>query len=58
MALAGLRVIEFAGLAPVPYCGMILANFGASVLRIDKVNETHKVGLLFKCNFYFAECSK
>jgi alpha-methylacyl-CoA racemase len=36
-ALDGIRVIEMAGLAPVPYCGMILADFGADVLRVDRV---------------------
>lgn len=30
--LAGYRVIEFAGLAPVPFAGMILADFGADVV--------------------------
>jgi len=37
MALKGIRVVEFAGLAPAPFCGMILADFGAKVIRIDKV---------------------
>ncbi|XP_057216151.1 alpha-methylacyl-CoA racemase isoform X2 [Triplophysa rosa] len=36
MALAGLRVIELAGLAPAPFCGMILADFGARVIRVDR----------------------
>ncbi|XP_052796857.1 alpha-methylacyl-CoA racemase-like [Mya arenaria] len=36
MALKGMRVIEMAGLAPAPFCGMILADFGASVIRIDR----------------------
>ncbi|XP_060685204.1 alpha-methylacyl-CoA racemase [Hemiscyllium ocellatum] len=36
MALAGIRVIELAGLAPAPLCGMILADFGATVVRIDR----------------------
>lgn len=36
MALAGLRVIELAGLAPAPFCGMILADFGAKVIRVDR----------------------
>ncbi|XP_070495412.1 alpha-methylacyl-CoA racemase [Chironomus tepperi] len=36
MALKGFKVIEMAGLAPVPMCGMILADFGAQVTRIDK----------------------
>jgi len=37
MALKGLKVLEMAGLAPAPVCGMILADHGADVLRIDKV---------------------
>ena len=35
--LAGVRVIEFAGLAPVPYCGTILRQFGCDVVRIDRM---------------------
>ncbi|CAH1102350.1 unnamed protein product [Psylliodes chrysocephalus] len=38
MALKGLKVIEFSGLLPVPFCGMVLADFGANVIRIDKVD--------------------
>ncbi|KAG6041218.1 hypothetical protein E4U41_005501, partial [Claviceps citrina] len=34
--LTGIKVIEFAGLAPGPYAGMLLADAGASVLRIDR----------------------
>ncbi|ROT35257.1 isopenicillin n-CoA epimerase [Sodiomyces alkalinus F11] len=33
--LAGIRVVELAGLAPGPFCGLVLADYGASVLRID-----------------------
>ncbi|XP_061782946.1 alpha-methylacyl-CoA racemase isoform X2 [Nerophis lumbriciformis] len=36
MALAGIRVVELAGLAPAPFCGMILADFGAKVIRVDR----------------------
>lgn len=36
MALAGVRVIELAGLAPAPFCGMILSDFGAKVIRVDR----------------------
>ncbi|XP_048734819.2 alpha-methylacyl-CoA racemase-like isoform X2 [Ostrea edulis] len=39
MALHGVKVIEFAGLAPAPFCGMILSDFGAKVIRIDKPNS-------------------
>ena len=37
MALKGIRVVEMAGLAPAPFCGMVLADFGAKVIRIDRV---------------------
>lgn len=36
--LKGLLVIELAGLAPAPFAGMILSDFGATVLRVDKPN--------------------
>lgn len=34
--LDGIRVVELAGLAPVPFCGMVLADFGAEVVRVDR----------------------
>ncbi|MEB3031882.1 CaiB/BaiF CoA transferase family protein [[Mycobacterium] nativiensis] len=34
--LAGVRVVEMAGLAPVPFGGMLLADLGAEVVRIDR----------------------
>ena len=37
MALNGIKVIEFVGLAPGPFCGKVLQDFGAQVIRIDKV---------------------
>jgi len=37
MALRGIRVLEFAGLAPAPFCGLILSDFGATVVRVDRV---------------------
>ena len=33
--LDGIRVIEMAGLAPAPYAGMILADFGADVFKVE-----------------------
>ncbi|TFL03926.1 CoA-transferase family III [Pterulicium gracile] len=41
MALAGTRVVEFAGLAPGPFAGLILADNGASVIRIDRTVSPH-----------------
>lgn len=35
--LAGVRVIEFAGLGPGPFCGMMLADHGAEVIRVDRL---------------------
>jgi alpha-methylacyl-CoA racemase len=34
--LAGLKVVEFAGIGPGPLCGMLLADLGAQVIRIDR----------------------
>lgn len=34
--LAGLRIIEMAGIGPGPLCGMMFADMGAEVLRIDR----------------------
>ena len=34
--LAGLRVLELAGIGPAPFCAMMLADQGATVLRIDR----------------------
>lgn len=34
--LAGLRVLEFAGLAPAPFASLLLSDYGASILRIDR----------------------
>lgn len=37
--LDGIRVVEMAGLAPSPFCGMILADFGAEVLVVDRTSK-------------------
>jgi alpha-methylacyl-CoA racemase len=34
--LAGLRVLEFAAIGPVPWSAMLLADLGASVVRIER----------------------
>ncbi len=39
-ALAGVRVIEFAAIGPVPFCGMVLADMGAEVIRIERPAAT------------------
>jgi alpha-methylacyl-CoA racemase len=34
--LRGLRVVELAGIGPAPFCGMLLADLGADVVRVDR----------------------
>ncbi|WP_298232141.1 CaiB/BaiF CoA-transferase family protein [uncultured Azohydromonas sp.] len=34
--LAGLRIVEFAGLGPCPFAGMLLADMGADVIVIER----------------------
>ncbi len=34
--LAGVRVVELAGLGPAPFCAMLLADLGADVVRVDR----------------------
>ncbi|WP_011300668.1 CaiB/BaiF CoA transferase family protein [Cupriavidus necator] len=38
--LAGVRIIELAGIGPGPLAGMMLADMGAEVLRIERPGET------------------
>jgi len=38
--LQGLRVIELAAIGPVPMCGMLLADLGADVVRIDRLQAS------------------
>src|SRR5262245_18409639 len=34
--LSGLRVLEMTGLGPCPFAGMVLADMGADVVRVDR----------------------
>lgn len=36
--LSGIRVIELAGLGPAPFCGMVLSDLGAEVVRVDRAD--------------------
>uniref|UniRef100_A0ABI7Y0U3 Alpha-methylacyl-CoA racemase n=1 Tax=Felis catus TaxID=9685 RepID=A0ABI7Y0U3_FELCA len=46
MALQGIRVLELAGLAPGPFCGMVLADFGAQVVRVDRPGARRDVSFM------------
>jgi len=38
--LSGLRIVEMAGLGPAPFCGMVLADHGAEVIRIVRPGQS------------------
>lgn len=40
--LTGLRIVELAGIGPGPFCGMLFADLGAEVIRIERVGSTHE----------------
>lgn len=42
--LAGVRVIELAGIGPGPFAAMLLADLGAEVLRIDRPDAAERGG--------------
>ena len=34
--LKDIKILEFSGIGPGPYCGMLLADLGADVIRISR----------------------
>ena len=42
--LSGIRIIEIAGIGPGPFCGMMLADHGAQVIRVDRPGGQALVG--------------
>jgi alpha-methylacyl-CoA racemase len=41
-ALSGIRIVELAGIGPAPFAGMMLADHGAEVIRIERPGEGFK----------------
>lgn len=37
--LSGVKIVEFAGIGPGPFCGMLLSDLGADVVRIDRAGK-------------------
>ena len=35
--LSGIKIIELAGIGPGPFCGMLLSDMGAEVIRVDRI---------------------
>ena len=48
--LAGIRVLEFEAIGPAPFCNMMLADMGADVLLIDRVEDAR---LGFGCERWY-----
>ncbi len=44
--LAGLRIVEIAGLGAGPFCAMMLADMGADVVRVDRPGALGEGGVL------------
>ena len=38
--LEGFRIVEIAGIGPGPFCGMLLADMGADLIRVDRPGGT------------------
>jgi alpha-methylacyl-CoA racemase len=38
--LAGYRIVEFAGIGPGPFAAMLLADMGATIVRLDRPDDT------------------
>lgn len=43
MALEGIKVLDLSRLAPGPYCGMILGDLGAEVVRVEAMDKRARV---------------
>jgi alpha-methylacyl-CoA racemase len=48
--LVGVKVVEFAGIGPGPFCGMLLADMGADVVRIDRARVCWPIGAGYGMN--------
>ena len=42
--LAGIKIVEIAGIGPGPYGAMLLADLGADIIRIDRSSGVNAFG--------------
>jgi alpha-methylacyl-CoA racemase len=52
-----MRIVEMAGIGPTPFCGMLLADLGAEVIRIDRLTAAD-LGFDIDSRFDFTNRSK
>ena len=45
--LQGIKVVEFAGIGPGPFCGMLLSDMGAEVVRVERLGVGGALDALF-----------
>lgn len=38
--LSGVKILEIESIGPVPFCGMLLADLGAEIIRIDRATSS------------------
>ena len=38
--LTGVKIVEFGGVGPGPFCAMLLSDMGAEVLRVDRTSPS------------------
>jgi alpha-methylacyl-CoA racemase len=55
--LKGIRIVEMAGIGPAPFCGMLLADLGAEVIRVDRLSASD-LGFVIPQRFDFLNRSK
>src|SRR5579872_588451 len=55
--LTGYKIIEMAGIGPAPMCAMLLADLGATVLRVDR-QQPSELGLPSAARFMIMNRSR
>lgn len=55
--LSGLKILEMAAIGPVPLCGMMLADMGAEVVRVDRLVPAD-LGIRYDEKFQFSSRGK
>ena len=56
--LAGVKIVEMAGIGPGPFCGMLLGDLGAEIVSIDRPGGGEKAGLPFSPAYDFFSRNK